>query len=240
MEAKLKSLKVVDLKQILTKGNVTLSGKANKADLIARIVASPVAIDAFNTLYPSEPALTAHDDLLAPPEDLDWTVDEVSLPKIDEPATEPITKASVPSPAEPTTTPASGLQLASTSNESSKTDFTPESVSNTADFELAKRKRRAARFGIPLVVHKAKTKSTTAKNADVPAHPIENVDKIKARAERFGLKTEANGKVSSVKDTQTSPGSKRKRDAAAPLAEVEVDPEELERRRKRAERFGKS
>ncbi|KAJ3546510.1 hypothetical protein NMY22_g2020 [Coprinellus aureogranulatus] len=76
------------------------------------------------------------------------------------------------------------------------------------DPELEKRKARAARFGIPLVEQPA------PKPAKVPT---EDDEKLKARAARFG--------------TSKEPESKKR---SAPA----VDPEEAERRRKRAERFG--
>lgn len=62
MDAKLKALKVVDLKQILAKANVSVPAKATKADLISRIQASKPALDAYASIYPQ-------DDLLAPPEE---------------------------------------------------------------------------------------------------------------------------------------------------------------------------
>jgi SAP domain-containing ribonucleoprotein len=62
MDAKLKALKVVDLRQILATANVSAPAKANKNDLIAKILASKPALDAYAKLYPP-------DDLLAPPEE---------------------------------------------------------------------------------------------------------------------------------------------------------------------------
>lgn len=47
-EAKLKTLKVVDLKDILAKASVSVPAKANKQDLIARILGSPAAIEVYN------------------------------------------------------------------------------------------------------------------------------------------------------------------------------------------------
>jgi len=47
-EAKLKSLKVVDLKDILSKAAVSVPAKANKQDLIARILGSPAALAVYN------------------------------------------------------------------------------------------------------------------------------------------------------------------------------------------------
>jgi hypothetical protein len=49
-EAKLKALKVVDLKDILAKASVSAPAKANKQDLIARILASPAALGVYNKL----------------------------------------------------------------------------------------------------------------------------------------------------------------------------------------------
>ncbi|KAJ3823919.1 hypothetical protein F5878DRAFT_725244 [Lentinula raphanica] len=244
MEAKLKSLKVVDLKQILTKANVSLGGKANKADLVAKIISTPAAVNAYNDLYPSaEPATAAHDDLLAPPEDLDWTVDEVPSSKVDELSPEPATKASAPSTAEPAKTSASDPAPAPSSEpvKNGSTTQSTDATSATVDVELEKRRQRAARFGIPLVEPKSKAKpkqsSTTASKKTEKTESQSNEDALlQARAKRFGINKQANGKASSGKDNQTSPGTKRKRAAAAPVADV--DPEEAERRRKRAERFG--
>ena len=46
-----KQLKVADLKEILTKAQVTIQGKANKADLIAKILASQEALNAYEELH---------------------------------------------------------------------------------------------------------------------------------------------------------------------------------------------
>ncbi|PBK72535.1 hypothetical protein ARMSODRAFT_763085 [Armillaria solidipes] len=51
MESKLKALKVVDLKAILATASVSLPAKANKQDLINTILASQPALDAYNTLH---------------------------------------------------------------------------------------------------------------------------------------------------------------------------------------------
>ncbi|CAE6438606.1 unnamed protein product [Rhizoctonia solani] len=44
MEAKLKAPKAADLKEILTKSSTPITSKANKADLIAKIMATPDAL----------------------------------------------------------------------------------------------------------------------------------------------------------------------------------------------------
>lgn len=42
-----KALKVVELKEILTKAGVTIPAKANKPDLIAKIIETPAALEVF-------------------------------------------------------------------------------------------------------------------------------------------------------------------------------------------------
>ena len=59
METKLKALKVVDLRAILAKSNVSFPTRATKQDLIARIVDSPTAIQVYHQL---------HADVLSSPE----------------------------------------------------------------------------------------------------------------------------------------------------------------------------
>lgn len=121
----------------------------------------------------------------------------------------------------------------------------------SADDELEKRKARAERFGIPLVESpKPKTKSNpapapapnSAKAPDVSpvfSEPVpvidtlrlQDLEKLKARAQRFGT-----DKVEHKKGTADVPAIGNKKRGAAVVEEV--DPEEQERRRKRAERFG--
>jgi hypothetical protein len=120
----------------------------------------------------------------------------------------------------------------------------------SADEELEKRKARAARFGIALVESsKPKTKSApvlalkAAKATEVsptcfPTQPcddalqLQDPGKLRARTERFGA-----GKLEQTGATTVAAVSSKKRDAAV-LEEVDLD--EQERRRKRAERFGTS
>jgi len=52
MESKLKALKVVDLRAILAKANVSFPTKANKQDLVARIIASQAATQVYYKLHP--------------------------------------------------------------------------------------------------------------------------------------------------------------------------------------------
>ncbi|KAJ6593756.1 hypothetical protein B0H19DRAFT_1205205 [Mycena capillaripes] len=197
MEAKLKTLKVADLKDILAKAQQPPPPKATKPDLIARILASKEATDVYNAKFAPK------DDLLAPPEDLDWDVDQ--KPQTAAPAAKPPPAPGAANPA-PVSTPAATAPA---------TDA--PSAATTEDIELEKRRQRAARFGVPLV----EPRPPTAKKTAVPAAPAAATkkqpdvpEKLDARAARFG--------------------TSQKRPAPA----EEVDAEEQERRRKRAERFG--
>jgi len=91
---------------------------------------------------------------------------------------------------------------------------TAQSVENTADSELDKRKARAARFGIPLVNPFPDVSTCFLCLCFVSLTFVQDEDKLKARAKRFGLD---NDQVRSAAE--------------------QIDPEELEKRKKRRERF---
>ncbi|EDR11798.1 uncharacterized protein LACBIDRAFT_313572 [Laccaria bicolor S238N-H82] len=204
MDQKLKALKVVDLKSILVAASVAIPTKVTKPELIARILASQPALDAYHRQY--EPS----DDLLAPPEDVDWNVDQPDLLAVDPQPVIPADPPKPPPPAPPSTIPV-------------------PSPPKVVDSELEKRKQRAARFGIPLVENAAKStgKLTAAPlpQAALPDDPA----KLSTRAARFGV-------ANPVAPTPTVPYKTQKRAAATEL----IDPEELERRKRRAERFAVS
>ncbi|KAK7057317.1 C2H2 type zinc-finger-domain-containing protein [Favolaschia claudopus] len=173
MEAKLKTLKVAELKELLTKAQQPPPPKATKSDLIARIVASKEATDVYNAKYAPK------DDLLAPPEDLDWDVEQVNSPT-EPPPPSSSTPASVPAPAAPpnnttVTAPAAAAPAAPS-----------DDAKSAVDSELDKRKQRAERFGIPLVEAKSPVTKKSAKAAAATKTPREVTEKLDARAARFG------------------------------------------------------
>ncbi|KAJ7188422.1 hypothetical protein C8R46DRAFT_1205575 [Mycena filopes] len=211
MEAKLKQLKVPELKDILAKAQQPPPPKATKSDLIARILASKEATAAYNAKFAPK------DDLLAPPEDLDWDVDQVNapetpldppkLPSAAKPAVEPAAVKPAPILA-PTPVPAATPAVAPTPTAVAAGEDTPEAE---------KRRKRAERFGTESkkAAVPATPRHRSRRQAARPAHQPQVPEKLNARAARFGT------------------GQKRR----APVDEV-VDAEEQEKRKKRAERFG--
>ncbi|KAH9041130.1 hypothetical protein EDB84DRAFT_1475045 [Lactarius hengduanensis] len=252
MEAKLKSLKVADLRDICTRANVSTTTRSTKADLMAKILASQPAIDAYNAKYqpngnpPPPPKSTvppANDDMLASPEDVDWTLQDSPKP-VPAPLASP-TRNIPNSPAKPPPTPAPTNSQPKASPPKptpvvSETEApAPAAAAATSvDDELEKRKARAARFGIALV-EPVKPKSAKTASEQTPpksAGAVADVDpeKLKARSQRFatGKSEQQIGATPATAPAPAAGGKKRR----TPVEEV--DTEEQERRRKRAERFG--
>ncbi|GBE81262.1 hypothetical protein SCP_0309890 [Sparassis crispa] len=262
MESKLKALKVVDLKDIIAKANLSIQGKANKQDLINKIIASEAAIDVYNANYsakksPSPPkAAPVHKKTDASPQsdeqlNLLEVVDNV-LPA--EQANEPPSHAGVQSDASVTlstapTPPSKTTEIPAASADTPQPE--PAAATSPEDEEAAKRKARAERFGIPVVQLDAKPVSPKGNtrgrgagkaNAKVEQPLPDDPEKLSQRTARFGpvepapaatsTATRATPKTGATKGAQTN-GRKR----SAPATET-VDAEELERRKKRAERFG--
>ncbi|KAG6332698.1 hypothetical protein ID866_6389 [Astraeus odoratus] len=236
-------LQVAELRDILSKAAAPAPARTNKQDLIARVLATPTAIEIYHNLYPSaEPvsspavstpvvkvhAPSSNDDLLAPPEDLDWTTVETSdaTPATPFPQNTTSLKSSPPTklaqgkPGKPTAAPVT-LPPALVPPSDAPAPERPAVI----DDELERRKARAARFGIALVEPKRSPQRQVKKNnpTKTASSQPDDAEKMRKRAERFGL---------SNSDAQaTGTGTKR----SAPVEEV--DAEEMERRRKRAERF---
>ncbi|KAF8513166.1 hypothetical protein BU17DRAFT_68935 [Hysterangium stoloniferum] len=254
MEAKLKSLRVPDLRELLSKASVTVPAKAKKEDLIAKILASPAALEAFGhqeapngekRKVTAPPQSGVDDDLLAPPEEFDWD------PSADASSAKPaeITAKTAPPPVPAPAPTAAVAAPPSTTKTITTTTSKPEAATTTAaqDDELEKRRKRAARFGIPLVEPKGQKREQKpapgANGAKAPrAAPRANLtaqeaEKAAARAARFGMPNVTGAATAttaaSVVPTTAAAVTPQKR-ARSPAA---VDKEEMERRKKRAERF---
>ncbi|TDL24324.1 hypothetical protein BD410DRAFT_786440 [Rickenella mellea] len=274
MESKLKALKVVELREILTKANVEIPSRAHKPDLIAKIIASPKAIEIFNgsnadgassspgaapsatpTVLPqndvaSVPTVAmsqlSSKDTLTPPETslapkaveprkpTSTNKTNATVPKASTiPVTPDVVEKSSLHPAAPAPTSVSG---------DSATANAPQEVNNVVDEQLERRRKRAERFGIPLVEPSKsvgrKTQKHSRNSSNTPGSPAtpspaatngakptpslpDDLEKIKARQERFGTNAAIPAQLAG-----------KKRGSPAP------DDEEMERRRKRAERFG--
>ncbi|KAF9227482.1 hypothetical protein BS17DRAFT_695683, partial [Gyrodon lividus] len=252
-----KSLKVTDLKDILAKASAPAPAKINKQDLINRILANPTAVQVYKQLYPTpQPKNTppatppinpsSNDDLLAPPEEFVYELHYLAYSHfvysldLDEfnalpPVSSPKSSSLEQYPSQPQI-PASPFKVT--------TLVAPATIPSTAalvadkqtgvDEDLEKHKARAARFGIPFVepmkpYKPRQKKSAPADKTTLLAEvcPILSCEpeRLQARTARFG-----------PRDASSQPPKK----GAKRAAPAEVDPEELERRGKRAERFGLS
>lgn len=189
-EGRLKKLKVAQLREILDHAGVAIQGKPNKLDLIKEILRNKLP-----TPQSSESA-TLPDGV----DDLRFTSVAASpllptLPQINSTATN--VDKSTASKESPTT------QLSSLPASNLDTDVpAPPGVGkvgsqSVVESEQEKRKRRAERFGIPLVeLPPPATKATGF---------LDDPEKMKKRAERFGLSDEMARRAKRAKRFQTLP-----------------------------------
>lgn len=129
MDSQLKALKVAELKRVLTDAGISVTARATKADLIARVLDSQDAQRVYRTIYglPQPPA--------------------VSVPQPASVPTPTPTPTLPPAPA-PITTPPTTLATADVQEPVAPQ---PDKPLSPEDAELEKRKARAARFGIPFI-----------------------------------------------------------------------------------------
>jgi len=244
MESRLKALKVVELKEILTKAGVAIPAKANKPDLIAKIIETPAALEVFEltrgggdkekfvgtpaggaTPQPPQSATVSRlasetpatpNDLLAPPEPFDWSSGGGVTEATGKAASAGGQSESLPSTsAEVAAGPISSDPSSKLEAKAVVNKSTAESAPEEEDEEAKRRRQRAERFGIPIVEPK---KPRPAKAQQTQAKPQ------KAAASQMDksttLKSTANGT-----NGKTSSGARV------------IVKEDVEKLQKRAERF---
>ena len=228
-----KALKVVDLKDILAKASVAVTGKANKPDLIAKILASPDAVAVYNQLHgggaaelsqgasPAPPAATAKSAPVRRPLLLLFSRSTFASRRARATATQTVRLP--PCPPSPCTLSRAHRPVKSTSSSPAKaapapsppkpaSQAAPKAVSLTPLFNTHNCRNSRTRHAQP------DASAAVAKPTEAPPAPAENeeaaakddeAEKRKARAARFGI----------------------------PVVENPADAE-AERRKARAERFG--
>ncbi|KAI4294369.1 hypothetical protein K525DRAFT_244142 [Schizophyllum commune Loenen D] len=253
MDAKLKSLKVTDLRDLLTKAGEPAPSKANKQDLIARVSASQAALAAYR----------AKDELVDYTDDVEPAAAPVSTTVSSPPA---------PAPAASNAAPASAIAATNPTPSAAKAGNAPEAPADDPP-DLKARKARCRRFNVPLVNptttperkgRRGQGNKTTSPNAQkraasavatAEAKPVakgnsivaelseEDKKKLEMRKKRFEqllpgqtppkpAPKQENGETKlNPNAPPTSPrGTKR---ASADV----VDPEEQAKRQRRAERY---
>lgn len=224
MEAKLQSLKVPELKALLTQASLPATGV--KADLIARLVANPQATASLNggseetankpTQQPATPAAPAATPAAAP-------------------------KVQNPTPAQTSKTTAAAAESApaqpTEATQPTEPEQSEEERRQVLIAELEKRKARAAKFGQPLGEAEAKLERLIKFGIDATEEAA-----VAKLAKPLGTKKSRGGRESKPqeqqkKETPSIPSKPQETESekADRLAKMEI---EKEKARKRAERFG--
>ncbi|QRV93785.1 hypothetical protein RhiJN_21803 [Ceratobasidium sp. AG-Ba] len=253
MEAKLKALKVPELKELLTKSGTPIPSKANKADLIAKILDTPDALKLVDGgSAPAEAPKTADDDLLAPPDEFDWDGGADSSKATAAPAEAATTEAA---PAETADTTESAPAEAAPEAETSNAQTAESSTKTPEELEIERRKARAARFGIPYVENpKAGTgpRSKGKSSGGVAEGGKKGGDSGKTNNAGGGgnKKTDDAPKALRISSKEAAPNDDDAKLAARAArfgisgagasASGSADPAEEEKRKKREARFGES
>ncbi|KIM23035.1 hypothetical protein M408DRAFT_328236 [Serendipita vermifera MAFF 305830] len=223
MEAKLKGMKVAELRNVLVQAGVAFDSKLTKPALIKKIMETPAAVAAASA--PDDGAGIDDDQPDLPPS-INWD----AAPKVTTTAptaassvqnqsiaAATLTKAPPSTPAIAATTSTQPQAAASPPKQATESAFKAADIAPvTAEDEIARRKARAAKWGTTFVDPTAApaAKPTAKKAAAAAPAPIVDDEKRKSREARFGQ--------SSAKPAAT----------AAP-----VDDEETRKRKAREERF---
>ncbi|CAE6449774.1 unnamed protein product [Rhizoctonia solani] len=184
-----------------------MPSKANKADLIAKILATPDALKlAGGDSAPTEEAPAEEtakpvdDDLLAPPDEFDWDGTAEKPDAAMSAEAKPAAESVPPTESAPATTTESTPAPAPTEDVVEPDASNPvegESApaegdaAKTADEELERRKARAARFGIPLVENPVSTKSAGGRGKRGKKGEDTEKPASKAEEKKEGKKEEA-------------------------------------------------
>ncbi|PVF94586.1 hypothetical protein CPB86DRAFT_788895 [Serendipita vermifera] len=225
MEAKLKGMKVADLKSVLQQANVAFDSKLTKPALIKKIMETPTAAE----IVSKPDAMADDDDMPDLPPKIDWgdAPKTTTSAPISTPATQSATPSmsvpptNVPPPTPATETPAVQAGSATSSPPKDKTESTFKADIPVASLEdeAAKRRARAAKWGTtyndPTTVAPSTKKSPTTTTSTAKAPEGAELEKRKEREARFG-------KVASTSTSTTA----------------QVDEEEIRKRKAREERFG--
>ncbi|CAO1620568.1 unnamed protein product [Jaminaea pallidilutea] len=262
MESHLQSLKVPELKQLLTAHSLPLSG--NKPDLIQRLLENPEATSGIQ--------LPGNGDASSKPTDAPPAADS-SKTQIASPPTAAQGNGVKKSPAPPAAAPATSTAIATAPAKALSPQPPAKGASPLADAgataaaagptveerkkalvsELEKRKARAARFGQELGETDKKLERALKFGADGQESSTEDMDRLESElgfrktAAGGAGKKEKPSKGSERKQEQASAKGKEAKVAPEPVKELteeekaakaKADAELEEAKRRRAERFG--